>query len=68
MNYLNITKYIYLAIGFIMVFDFISKWNNEPKPYLSLMLAGMSFFLFFFRSRFGKKFDDRKNQDKQEKS
>ena len=51
-----------------MVFDFISKWNNEPKPYLSLMLAGMSFFLYFFRNRFGKKFEDRKNQDKPNQS
>lgn len=66
MNYLNITKYIYLAIGFIMVYDTISKWNNEPKPYLSMMLGAMAFFLFFFRSKFGKKFEERKNQQNQQ--
>ncbi|WP_298115939.1 hypothetical protein [Flavobacterium sp.] len=68
MNYLNITKYIYLAIGFIMVYDTISKWNNDPKPYLSIMLAAMAFFLFFFRSKFGKKFEERKKQQNQTKS
>ncbi len=65
MNYLKITKYIYLAIGFIMVYDTISNWNNDPKPYLSMMLAAMAFFMFFFRSKFGKKFEDRKNQQNQ---
>jgi len=63
MNYLKITKYIYLAIGVIMVIDAAVNWNNEQKPYLSLMLAAMSFFLYFFRNKFGKKFEDRKNQN-----
>jgi hypothetical protein len=63
MNYLNFTKYIYLVIGFIMVYDTIVKWNQDPKPYLSMILAGLAFFTFFFRSRFAKKFDDRKNQN-----
>jgi hypothetical protein len=64
MNYLNITKYIYLVVGFVMLYDAIANWNNEPKPWLSVILAGLAFFTFFFRSRFAKKFEDRKNQDK----
>lgn len=68
MNYLKITKYVYLAIGFIMVYDSISNWNSEPKPYLSMFLAAMAFFMFFFRNRFGKKFEDRKNQENNSKS
>ncbi len=51
-----------------MVYDTISKWNNDPKPYLSIMLAAMAFFLFFFRSKFGKKFEERKKQQNQTKS
>lgn len=65
MNYLNFTKYIYLAVGFVMVYDSIVNWNNDPKPWLSVILAGLAFFTFFFRSRFAKKFQDRKNQNKQ---
>lgn len=64
MNYLKITKYIYLLIGFVMVFDAVSNWNSEPKPWLSVVLAGLAFFTFFFRSRFAKKFEDRRNQNK----
>ena len=65
MNYLKITKYIYLLIGFIMVYDAISKWNDVEKPWLSVVLAGLAFFTFFFRSRFAKKFEDRRNQNSQ---
>lgn len=62
MNYLNITKYIYLVVGCIMAYDAFTKWNdNTDKPWLSLMLAGLAFFTFFFRSRFNKKFEERNN-------
>lgn len=63
MNYLNFTKYIYLAVGFVMVYDTIMKWNEDPKPYLSMVLAALAFFTFFFRSSFAKKFEARKNQN-----
>ncbi len=65
MNYLSITKYIYLVVGFVMTYDAISKWNDqEDRPWLSVILAGLAFFTFFFRSRFGKRFEERKNQNK----
>lgn len=67
MNYLKITKYIYLAIGFIMVYDAVTKWNEDPKPWLSVVLAGLAFFTFFFRSKFAKKFEDRRNPNNQNK-
>lgn len=62
MNYLNITKYIYLVVGCIMAYDAYSKWGDSTdKPWLSLALAALAFFTFFFRSRFNKKFEDRNN-------
>ncbi len=63
MNYLKITKFIYLAIGFVMLYDAYTKWHEEPKPWLSVVLAGLAFFTFFFRGRFDKKFQERKNQN-----
>ncbi|MEI7508595.1 MAG: hypothetical protein WCJ62_03940 [Flavobacterium sp.] len=63
MNYLNITKYIYLVIGFVMVYDAASKWNDVDKPWLSIILAGLAFFTFFFRSKFAKKFEARDKQN-----
>jgi hypothetical protein len=63
MNYLKITKFIYLGVGFIMSYDFITRWNEEPKPWLSLVLAGLAFFTYFFRTKFAKKFEDRDRQN-----
>ena len=59
MNYLKITKYIYLGVGFIMIYDFVTRWNEDPKPWLSAIIAGLAFFTYFFRTKFAKKFEDR---------
>jgi len=68
MNYLNITKYIYLVIGVVMVVDAATKWNDTDKPWLSVILAGLAFFTFFFRSKFAKKFAERDKQNKSSQS
>ncbi len=68
MNYLKITKYIYLIVGFVMVYDAITKWNEDPKPWLSVILAGLAFFTYFFRTKFAKKFEDRDKQNKSKQS
>ena len=68
MNYLKITKYIYLIVGFVMVYDAITKWNEEPKPWLSVILAGLAFFTYFFRTKFAKKFEDRDKQNNSKQS
>ena len=68
MNYLKITRYLYLIVGFIMVFDAVNTWNDgTDKPWLNVILAGLAFFMFFFRTKFAKKFEDnrRNNQPKQ---
>jgi uncharacterized membrane protein YobD (UPF0266 family) len=61
MNYLNITKYIYLVIGVVMLYDAFTKWNAPEKPWLSIIFAALAFFLYFFRSHFAKKFENRNN-------
>ena len=68
MNYLNITKYIYIIVGLVMVYDAYSKWGEEPKPWLSVILAGLAFFTYFFRNHFAKKFENRKNNNNQPNS
>lgn len=47
-----------------MIIDAITKWNDKEKPWLSVILAGLAIFTFFFRDRFAKKFAerDKKNQ------
>lgn len=60
MNYLKYTQYVYLVFAGFFIFDGISKWNQEnATPILSLIIAGVAIFMFFFRRKFAKKFDDR---------
>lgn len=58
MNYLKITKYIYLIFGFGMLGLALYDWNNGKEITLTLMLAGLAFFMYFFRGRFQDRFDD----------
>lgn len=59
MKYLQFTQYIYLVFAAVFIFDGITKLNDNEKPWLSFMIAGVSVFMFFFRRKFSKKFQDR---------
>lgn len=64
MNYLKYTQYVYLLAAIIFIYDGITKiGSTTDTPYLSFFLAAMAIFMFFFRRKFAKKFD---NQDKKE--
>ena len=61
MNYLKYTQYVYLIFGAYFIYDGFTK-VNEPalgSPWLSFMIAGLAIFMFFFRRKFAKKFEDR---------
>jgi len=63
MSYLKYTPYIYLIFTVFFVYDAIEKWN-DPKgtPMLSLLIAGLGVFMFFFRRRFARKMQDRNHK------
>ncbi|HLA54466.1 MAG TPA: hypothetical protein VK623_00050 [Flavobacterium sp.] len=59
MNYLKFTPYIYLIAAFFFIYDGITKMNEPESGYaLSFLIAGLAVFMFFFRMRFAKKFDN----------
>jgi hypothetical protein len=59
MNYLKYTQYVYLLIAVAFIYDGITKLNqSDENPWLSFLIAGVSIFMFFFRRKFSKKFDD----------
>jgi hypothetical protein len=61
MNYLKYTQYVYLVAGIIFAYKGITELNSgTDMPYLSFILAATAVFMFFFRRKFAKKFD---NQD-----
>ena len=62
MNYLKYTPYLYLVLGIYLVVDSILQWNDlAENSGLTLVFAGLAFFLFAFRRRYAKRFEARKN-------
>jgi hypothetical protein len=60
MGYLKYTQYVYLLFAVYFVYDGITKLNlGDDTSTLSFLIAGMAVFMFFFRKKFVKKFDDR---------
>ena len=62
MNYLKYTQYVYLVFGIYFIYDGIMKWGDQDKPWLSFIIAALAIFMFFFRRRFAKKFEDNNNK------
>ena len=68
MNYLKITKYIYLVIAIFLGFVAITTWNDgTDKPWLQAILAVAALLTFFFRNNFDKKFKDYDKSNNQPK-
>jgi hypothetical protein len=60
MKYLKFTSYAYIIIALICIYEGITKWNDETaKPWLSFGIAAMAVFMFFFRAKYSKRFEDR---------
>ena len=60
MKLLKILQYVYLFFFVAFLYDAIVNWNAEGKsPFLSLGLAALALFMFFFRKKYRKRFEDR---------
>ncbi|MBE0392573.1 hypothetical protein [Flavobacterium sp. PL002] len=63
MTYMKYTPYIYLIFAGYFIYDGIAKWGDpQATPILSLLIAGLAVFMFFFRRKFAKKMADRNNK------
>lgn len=63
MTYMKYTPFIYLIFAGYFIYDSITKWNDpQATPVLSLLIAGLAIFMFFFRRKFAKKMADRNNK------
>ena len=53
-------QYAYLIFGILFLWDAISKYNEDGTiAYMSLLLAATAVFMFFFRKKFNKKFENK---------
>lgn len=63
MNFLKYTSYLYLVFGIYFLYEGYTQWSSGTEsPFLSLVIAGLAIFMFFFRRKFAKKFEDRNKQ------
>ncbi|MAB47713.1 MAG: hypothetical protein CMC05_03690 [Flavobacteriaceae bacterium] len=63
MKLLKIFQYAYIFFALLFLWDAYAKWSKDGNiPYMSLFLAALAIFMFFFRKRFANKFQDR-NKD-----
>ena len=62
MNFSKIFQYAYLVFAVLFIYDGISKLNDGTHgAYVSLGLAALAIFMFFFRRKFAKKYDNKNN-------
>lgn len=62
MKYSKFFQYAYLVFGVLFLYDAISKYmSNSEVAYASILLGVLAIFMYFFRRKFAKKFDERNN-------
>lgn len=60
MKILQFLQYAYLVFAILFSYDAINKWNNDRNgAYISLLFVALAVFMFFFRKKFRKRFEDR---------
>jgi len=60
MKILKIFQYAYIIFAALFIWDAVSNWSTDrSRSYMSLVFTALAIFMFFFRKRFGKKFEDR---------
>jgi hypothetical protein len=62
MKYLKYTQYVYLLAAVFFLYQGFEEWNNATgHHWLFLIIAVVCLFMFYFRRKFAKKFDNRDN-------
>ncbi|WP_296382252.1 hypothetical protein [Winogradskyella sp.] len=59
MKLLKIFQYAYIIFAALFLWDAITNWSiDRSRSYMSLVFVALALFMFFFRKRFSKKFED----------
>lgn len=60
MKFLKFLQYVYLIFFALFLYDALSNWSvDRGRAYMSLFFAALALFIFFFRKRFRKRFEER---------
>jgi len=65
MKAVKLFQYAYLFFAVLFIYDAYSNWTAEiadmSRVYISLGFAALAIFMYFFRKKFNKKFEGKKN-------
>jgi len=63
MAFLKLFQYAYLVIAVLFLYEAVNEWNTDRnRSYMSIFFVVLAVFLFFFRRKFRKRFEDRSKQ------
>ena len=64
MKLLGFFQYVYLVFAVLFLYDAYAQWTggNGTRALMSFLLAALAVFIFFFRKRFRKRFEDKNKQ------
>ncbi|MCK4561510.1 MAG: hypothetical protein KAT78_01260 [Flavobacteriaceae bacterium] len=58
-KYYKFFEYAYLVIAIVFIVETVLNWNTEPqKAYIFLAFSALAIFMYFFRKKFRKKFEN----------
>ena len=62
-KYYKFFEYAYLVIAIVFIVETVLNWNTEPqKAYIFLAFSALAVFMYFFRKKFRKKFENHNQQ------
>ncbi len=60
MKLLKFLQYAYLFFFALFLYDAVSNWNvDRGRAYMSLFFSAIAVFMYFFRKKYRKRFEDR---------
>jgi len=65
-NILRYTEYLYLAVAIVSVYKIVTLWETaQEDTYLFIFFAIVSIGMFLFRRNYRKRFEKRRDQNKE---
>ena len=59
MKLLKVLQFAYIFFFIFFIYDAISNWTiDRQRSYMSLIFAALAIFMFFFRKKYRKRFEE----------
>lgn len=59
MKLLKVLQFAYIFFFILFIYDAISNWTiDRQRSYMSLIFAALTIFMFFFRKKYRKRFEE----------